>query len=328
MHGLGRKQTATWLSAVLLGLAAAALGACGQPATGTCGIGGLSPHPDIGGQLVYSCSSGVAIKGDLFVLDLTSGHVRRLTDDGSYNTDPAWSPDGSRIVFESTRRGRSDLYLMDVTATRVSWLTGGAGFNEQPRWSPDGAWISFTSSRDGISAPVGVDGFHRDVYLVRPDGSGLHRLTVGVGFNGDVAWAADGTHLAFTSDRAGAFDIYVMNPDGTGQRQLTHHEGGRGFAAYATWSPDGSLLAFNATNPTGDPALASLYTIDVAGRGGKRITRGYDFHPNWSPESRWIAFLGSRGGHSQLFAVRPDGSDLTELTTDPSDKDVPRWRPQ
>ncbi|HEX2645765.1 MAG TPA: hypothetical protein VHO95_00920, partial [Candidatus Dormibacteraeota bacterium] len=111
MQGLGRRQTAAWLSAVLWASAAAGLGACGQPATGTCGIGGLRPHPEIGGELLYSCSAGVSIKGDLFLLDLSSGQVRRLTTDSGLNTDPAWSPDGRRIVFESTRQGRYDLYL-------------------------------------------------------------------------------------------------------------------------------------------------------------------------------------------------------------------------
>jgi Tol biopolymer transport system component len=64
-------------------------------------------------------------------------------------------------------------------------------------------------------------------------------------------------------------------------------------------------------------------------RGGMatRVTRGYDFRADWSPYGSWIAFLGKRQGHTQLLVVRPDGSDLMQLTADASDKDLPRWRP-
>jgi len=322
-----RQQTAAWLAAVLWALLAAAVGACGEPASGTCGVGGIPPHPEIGGELLFSCSAGIAIKGDLFVLDLSSGQVQRLTTDAGFNTDPAWSPDGRHIAFESTRKGRSDIFLLDVGSGAVTWLTGGTGFNEQPRWSPDGSWISFTSGRDGITEPVGAAGFHRDLYRIRADGSSLRRLTWGGGFNGDAAWSPDGSQMTFTSDRGGAFDLYVMNPDGGDRRQLTHHEGSHGFAAYAGWSPDGTAIVFNATNPPADASQSSIYTLAIPAGKPLRITRGYDYHPDWSRDGAWIAFLGSRGGHSQLFVVRPDGSDLTQLTRDTGDKDVPRWRP-
>lgn len=300
---------------------------CGGGTTATCGMGGLRPQPQIGGQLVYSCSAWPAIKSDLFLLDLSSGEVRRLTADGAENLEPGWSPDGMQIAFHSTRDGRSDLYVMNLENARVRWLTGRAGFNESPRWSPDGSWITFNSSRDGIHGPLGIAGFHSDVYEVRPDGSRLRRLTDGNGFNGDAVWSPDSNRLAFGSDRGGAFDLYTMAPDGGDVRQLTDHAGGRGFAAYASWSPSGTDIVFDATNERGDPAAASIYLIAVAGGEASRITHGYDFRPDWSPNGAWIAFLGKRDGHPQLFAVRRDGTDLTQLTTDPTDKDWPRWRP-
>lgn len=302
-------------------------GACGGLASPTCGGNGIRPQPQIGGQLVYSCSAWPAIKSDLFLLDISTGEVHRLTADGADNFEPGWSPDGMHIAFQSTRDGRSDLYVMNLENARVTWLTGRAGFNELPRWSPDGSWITFNSSRDGIHGALGIAGFHRDVYEVRPDGSRLRRLTAGNGFNGDAAWAPDGSRLAFGSDRGGAFDLYTMAPDGSNVRQLTDHAKGRGFAAYASWSPSGTDLVFNATNEGGDPTRASIYLIASSGGHAHRLTRGDDFRPDWSPDGDWIAFLGNRDSHTQLFVVRRDGSDLTQLTTDPTDKDWLRWRP-
>jgi Tol biopolymer transport system component len=178
-----------------------------------------------------------------------------------------------------------------------------------------------------VKGPLGAAGSHRDVYLVRPDGTDLRRLTSLSGFDGDAIWSPDGSRLAFVSDRGGAFDLYTMTPDGRDQRRLTHHDRSRGFAAYPSWSPDGSEIVFDASNPPGDSAGASIYSMPVRGGDAARVTRGYDFQADWSRDGSWIAFLGKRQGHTQLFAVRPDGSHLTQLTTDAGDKDQPQWRP-
>lgn len=323
----GRQGVAGWSVGLIAAMLLATQATCGGLAPATCVISGLRPQPQIGGQLVYSCSAWPTIKSDLFLLDISTGQVRRLTADGAENFEPGWSPDGKQIAFQSTRDGRSDLYVMNLESAQVRWLTGRAGFNELPRWSPDGSWITFNSSRDGIHGPLGIAGFHRDIYEVRPDGSRLRRLTAGNGFNGDAVWSPDSNRLAFGSDRGGAFDLYTMAPDGSHVRQLTDHAGGRGFAAYASWSPSGTDLVFNATNEQGDPMRASIYVIASGGGDAHRLTRGDDFRPDWSPNGDWIAFLGNRDSHTQLFVVRRDGSDLTQLTTDPTDKDWLRWRP-
>jgi len=315
------------VAAMAMALAALQLSACGGAQPSSCSPRAIRPHPEIGGELLYTCYAWPAVMGGLYLLDVATGIVRPLTSDSAWNADAAWSPDGGRIAFQSTREGRSDLYLMNVPDRHVRRLTDGVGFNEYPQWSPDGSWISFTSSRAGVNGPVGAGGSHRDVYLVRPDGSDLRRLTSLSGYDGSAVWSPDGSRLAFNSDRRGAFDLYTMTSDGRDQRQLTHHEGSGGSAAYPRWSPDGSKIVFNASNPPGDPAGASIYTVPAGGGEATRVTRGYDFQADWSPGGSWIVFLGKRRGHTQLFVVRPDGSDLTQLTSEAADKDRPTWRP-
>ena len=312
------------LGLIAMVLATLQLGACGGAPTSTCGATGARPHPEIGGELLYYCGDWPTVNGGLYLLDVRSGRVRALTSDLAWNLDGAWSPDGTMIAFQSTRDGHDDLFVMNVDGGGVRKLTDGRGWNEYPSWSPDGQWITFNSNRDGI-AGSGETGYYRDLYMMRADGSGIRRLTQQAGANTEAAWRPDGSTLAFQSDRAGTWDIYTMELDGSSLRQLTHHEN----AGFPRWSPDDSRVVFEAGPPSGP---ASIYWLTVGQDGLHRVTSSEsgpygDIYPDWSPDGRWIVFTRSHSGGDQLFAVRPDGSDLTQLTDGPGYKDLPRWRP-
>jgi Tol biopolymer transport system component len=318
-----------WVSGIL-GLAVLfGLAACGaSPSTATCGMGGGRAHPEIGGQFLYYCSDWPRVNGGIFLLDVASGRVRALTSDMAYNLDGAWSPDGSRIAFQSTREGRDDIFTMDPDGGHIRRLTDGRGFNEYPVWSPDGQWILFNSTRDGIVDSPGT-GYYRDLYLMRPDGTDAHRVTKHSGTFNFGAWSPDAMTLVFESDRAGTWDIYTMGVDGSDVRQLTHHEGTGGSAGFPRWSPDAKRIVFGASM-RGEPA--SIYWLNVGETELHRITVAvpglkWDGYPDWSPDGQWIVFTRN-GVEAQLFAVRPDGSGLTQLTGGPGYKALPRWRPQ
>lgn len=307
-------------------LSAVGLGACQGTPSSTCGAAGGRAHPEIGGQVLYYCHDWPRVNGGLYLLDVASGRVRPLTSDLAMNFDGAWSPDGARVAFQSTREGRDDIFVMDAAGGGVRRLTGGRGFNEYPSWSPDGQWITFNSSRDGVAGSRGT-GYYRDLYLMRADGSSVRRLTRRSGSNIEAAWNPDGRTLAFQSDRAGTWNIYTMELDGGAVRQLTRFEK-TGNAYFPRWSPDGSRIVF-AAGTAGGPS--SIYWLVPGQDDLHRVTAPhFDSFPDWSPDGQWIVF--SRGftpglDGSQLFAVRPDGSGLTQLTAGPGEKDLPRWRP-
>ena len=304
-------------------LVAIPLAACSErTAGGDCGVSGLGPHPEIGGELVYTCYDPVN-KSEMFLLDVATGRVRPLTADHAWTTDPAWSPDGTRIAYVSTKDGQTDIYVMRLSDGGITRLTRDGGWNGNPTWSPDGSWIMFDSSRDGVN-PSPHNNF-RNLFLVRPDGTDLRRVTGLPRYNGSPSWAPDGVRIAFVSDRDDTFNIFTMTPDGREPRQLTHWQGADVGAAYARWSPDGTRLVFAVAGPKFDPP-PKLYSISVDGGEPHELTTGN--MADWSADGRWIAFYRQDSDRDQIFVVRPDGTGLTQLTTDRTWKAWTRWRPR
>src|SRR5260370_15400012 len=100
-----------------------------QPRADDLRHGRCTATPDIGGEILYMCYASGSIHGGLFLLNASSGQVRRLTPDNAWNVDASWAPDGRRIVYSSTRDGRSDVYEMDISTANVRRLIVGRGFN-------------------------------------------------------------------------------------------------------------------------------------------------------------------------------------------------------
>jgi dipeptidyl aminopeptidase/acylaminoacyl peptidase len=133
-------------------------------------------------------------------------------------SSPSFSPDGSRIAFVSDLTGIPQVWTV---ATEGGWPEQVTALDDQVagvRWSPDGTWLAF-----GL-APGG--GMNSQIYVVRPDGSGLRRLTAGGQDNNWLGeWTGDGKALAVSSNRDNpdAMDCYLLHvADGTWQRVATN----------------------------------------------------------------------------------------------------------
>ncbi len=159
---------------------------------------------------------------EIYVLTLATGVFRRLTRYAGIDTDPTWAPTGQQIAFVSDRSGAPHIYVMDSDGANVRRLTAG-GFHTQPRWSPKGDTIVYTARQ----------GTH-DLWAVSPDGSNARRLTSGPGDNQGPAWAPDGRHLAFQSNRLGAWQIFTMLTDGSEVTPVTRAPGEN---TSPSWSP-------------------------------------------------------------------------------------------
>jgi Tol biopolymer transport system component len=173
---------------------------------------GLSPawSPD-GSRIAYAspgdlpCPPGRGPRcSGLSIMNADGSGRHRLphTEGGEY---PSWSPDGTRIAFNSNLTGDHVMYVARADGSKVVDLSS-VGEGWQVDWSPDGRFILFTSHRDHTDS-------YTDVYVMRPDGSGIHRLTNQRAYT--PAWSPDGEHIVFSAP-----GLFVMDPDGTGVTAL------------------------------------------------------------------------------------------------------------
>jgi WD40-like Beta Propeller Repeat len=218
--------------------------------------------------------------------DPDGSDVVRLTD-GVNDSWASWSPDGTKILFSSTRYDPSieqcmpgfphehgcptDIYVMDTDGSNVVRITDDPASEYQPVWSPDGRRIAFARSLG-------------DPQLSHPA-------------------------------------IFTMDPDGTDVRQISSADGGSDF--WPTWSPDGTQIVFAAIRREN----WGIWTVDADGSNEEQIFggvgTGYVNNPVWSPDGSLIAFVGNPSiddysPDDALYVMRPDGTGITLLADAPS----------
>ena len=150
---------------------------------------------------------------------------QQLTANSSENSvsSTAISPDGKQLVFVSTRgSGYADIWTLEIATRRAKALSSGPGGDYRPAWSPDGKWIAFSSGR-GITAPFAEGRWERqqlaEIYLIRPDGSGMKKVTNTGGFCGSPKWMSDSPSRPDSDDEI-ARDAMKIS-------RLTHVDPGR-----------------------------------------------------------------------------------------------------
>ena len=145
-----------------------------------------------------------------------NGQPKRLTfNDPISDRAPAWSPDGAKIAFWSTRNAGTgrDIYVMNADGSDVQQLTTYPESDRDPVWSPDGKQIAFERNTPDKGT---------EIFAMNATGTNVRNLTNALGNDRNAAWSPDGTQIAFRSSRDGPQDIYVMNADGTNVRRLTN----------------------------------------------------------------------------------------------------------
>jgi len=160
------------------------------------------------------------LKPEIMVMNADGTGVTDLTHNTATDWFPFWSPDGTKIAFQSDREGVGEIFSMNSDGSGQTNLTRNAGLDGGPTWSPDGTKIAFVSERDG----------NPEIYVMNADGTGQMRLTNSPAWDAGPSWSPDGTRIAFESKRDGDYRIYVMNADGTNQTRLTGET-----TAYPVW---------------------------------------------------------------------------------------------
>lgn len=245
----------------------------------------------------------------------------QLTSTPGTDWYPSLSPDGRWITFSSQRDGQFEIYVMGADGSDPIRLTRGHGSNYAPSFSPDMQWIVFTSTYQGVNGA-------QNIWLMKADGSEMRQLTDTPYNSIDPEWSPDGSLISFASNRDGPTDLYVMNPDGSGVRRITQ---GAQLGGRNDWSPNGRFMAFYA-GPGNDKDIFILsadcaYLASGCIANPIRLTDGGNNKgPSFSPDGQWIVYTSELNGINNIYRMRLDGSEVTQLTFDIFANWQPRWR--
>lgn len=253
---------------------------------------------------------------EIFTMNPDGSNVQQLTITDSDNYFSTWSPDGSRIAFDSNRAdGDFNVFVMDADGSNVVQLTTALGEDSFGQWSPDGSQLTFVSNRNG----------QRDIYIVNADGSGERQLTFTDSDDNHPTWSPNGEFIVFESDRNGdVYQLFGITPDGEDTWQIVDTD----FDSYSpTWSEVSPQLIFTGYDGT----TANIYTTDYHGYKVNQVTDtafAISTFADFSPDSTQAIFESDSSGDLEVYRIDIDGTNFMNLTNSLTSDDLdPGWQP-
>lgn len=288
------------------------------------------------GQIAFSSTrSGTS---QIYLSDLDGQHVSLITNMPQGACQPAWSPDGMRLVFVSPCKGpyilgqdpakNTSLYIINVDGSNLTAIPSVSGGDFEPAWSPDGTRIAFTSLRDG----------NMQVYILTLADQSFKRLTIPSIFGSDSStearqpsWSPAGDQLVLAVRRLGAYQIWAISDTGQDAQQLVR-SGQELWDYYPVWSEDGKTIIFTERR-AGAIALPWQMSIRYQNRVASAPTR-LDLgtlpieHAAISSDGLWLAVQGRDvSGNTDIYYMAVTGAESTRLTNNKGQDFDPVWRP-
>jgi TolB protein len=238
-------------------------------------------------------------QNEIGTVGVDGSETKIATNMGAECLMPAYSPDGSRLVFTSYLRGTPDLWIIPAAGGRARALSRRPGMNSGASWMRDGRDILLTMSFEG----------NPELYRISSqDGHVINRLTRSPFIDMSATLSPDGSQIAFVSDRGGSPQIYLMSASGGDARRLTFQGGNN---TTPRWSPraDKPQIAFTGRDERG---VFDVFIYDIKGSRIDRVTQGQGSNqsPDWSPDGRLLVYSSGRGG---LFVMNPETRQETQI---------------
>lgn len=265
---------------------------------------------------------------------------------GGQNAEAYWSPDGKRLVFQSTRDGAAcdQIYVMDADGKNVKRVSNGAGATTCGYFLPDGKHVLYGSTHAQSAAcpprPDRSKGYMwaippaYDIYVATLDGNLVRKLTDATGYDAEATVNWPRKKIVYTSKASGDLDLWSMNLDGSKKTRLTTAVGYDGGAFF---SKDGKKMVWRAHRPAEGadlekykellsqdltaPMKMELYVANADGSGAKQITRFgcASFAPQFTPDGKRIIFSSNKNKcdsrEFELFMIDVDGGNLQQVTS-------------
>ena len=276
----------------------------------------------VGTEAILHSPNSRSNYSDLWILNVQTGAKQQITkaaDSATAGEDavqPAWSPHGARIAYWGIAGGggQRDIYTIDPhapdPAKTIVRLTDDPALDWSPAWSTDGKWLWFSSDRDGTT---NLWRFPMDEATGKATGP-AEPMTLPARFAGQFTVARNTGDLAFTVvDQTETASLLPFDP--SAQR----------VTGEPTRIRSGSLIDFDAPNPSPDGQWwvfsnagrqEDLYIMKRDGSGLRRLTDDpeKDRGPAFSADGKLIYFYSQRGERYEVWSIRPDGSDLRQVT--------------
>jgi len=225
-----------------------------------------------------------------------------------------------QIVYSSNAEGDFDLYLLDIASGESVRVADLEGDERMPAPSPDGERIAFVSNVEGDD----------DIFVMDVDGGNVIQVTRSTGADRSPAWSPDGSQIVFSRETVDGSSLYLVDtdcisPDAPCEDALVLVTSDR-YDLFPAWSPDGTRIAFAASDFPGLPSVIALVApqeltpVNLPGTGAS------DFYPAWSPDGARIAFVSILSGDYNLFTMSAwTGGELLQITGSPGSDVGPAW---
>jgi TolB protein len=267
------------------------------------------------GRIIFTCTRGDF--NQLCLINADGTGYQQITKLDAHSYYPVFSPQGGSIVYASNQNGGVfDLFLFVFDGSRSLQLTKRIGNVVSPSFSPNGKTILFANrAAEGPTSLWTIDNIGENPDLLY---AGPNTIVA-------VDWSPDGNTIAFAMavNQPNAYEVFLMSADGSNVRQLTY--GLAGIGGSLDWSPDGKYLLIYA----GPPGDKNIFLVNVEAKTAAQLTNGgNNAASSFSPDGQWIAFNSLRNNdQADIFIMRPDGSDLRQVTDNPEPDWQPQWEP-
>ena len=219
-----------------------------------------------------------------------------LTEGYSGDLDPAWSPDGTRLAFSTSRTGQRNIWWTSPDMTRPVALTTGSAIDEAPVYSPDGSQVAFVSDRSG----------QRGIWIVAADG-GTPRFVAAARVLASVSWSPDATRLVYSAPGGELPQIEIVEVSSGRITKLPTQAA----ANSPVWSPVEDVIAYVETRPGlgGFVRFMSSEGRPLARGPEDSVTQLNNGFLRWSPDGRRLAGVGIPGNqNAYIWIIEPQGA--------------------